>query len=477
MRPTPLHTAPELVTLLDHQTDAFAVKGLPHGQYLQQHLSGAVLVIARDDDQRDRLTAFSRTTPSVESVAVVQNDTHDSQTVRDHDPDLPDKQFDTILYCKEATTWFARSRDFHRFTEDCLALGGTLLGKTAWIPDSNRVELAEIALVDPLGFTPPDVYLRWKKVSAQQTLSNMPAGPATDGGSIESSSTNSSACRTSPAGSQHNNRTLADRANQLQSQFHSDAIETAFTPGWRWHTPLINHVRDRLADIDGTVVSLCCGSNTLGDIRVDRLREYEAKTPDADGDSKPVPTAATVQADATAVSLATNSVSAVITDPPWKVPLKQRVRLFSEAVRVVEPGGQVIVNAWWLPNHPFVTVSEPVRAVTANVSDDSLNGPGGLSFLTEYEVTEHPSHDQREYTLTDHMQQVGIETLQQYFSTTNPAHTPTDDPRRDPRILAGGTTGCEMCDCDSYEIRTVQETPLYECRNCGFRHGVDELLE
>ena len=478
MRPTPLHTAPELVTLLDHRTNAFTVEGLPHGEYLRQHLSGDVLIVARDSDRRDRFATFSKGVPAVESVTTVQNDTHNSQTVCDHEPDLPTgKRFDTIIYTKEATTWFARSRDFHRFTEDCLALGGTLLGKTKWIPDSNRVELTEIAIVNPLGFTPPDVYLRWEKIQSQQTLTDMAAETATDGGSIASSDNTSLACGPSPTTSHQVKRSLIAQTKQLNSQFKTDSIETAFTPEWSWHTSLIEHVRGRLTSINGTVVNLCCGSNPLGDIRVDRLREYEIPTPDTDSDSKIAPTAVSVQADGMTVPLATNSVDAVVTDPPWKVPVAQRIKLFSEAVRIVEPGGRVIVNAWWLPAHPYVTVAGPVRAVTANVNDSSLNGPGGISFLTEYEVAEHPAHDRCEYTLTDHMERVGVDGLQRYFNTTNPALCPLDDPRRDPRIFAGPTTGCEMCNCDSYGIRTVRGTPLYECYNCGFRHSVDELLE
>jgi len=478
MRPAPLHTAPELVTLLDHRTNAFTVEGLPHGEYLRQHVSGDVLIVARDDDRRNRFATFSRNAPAVESITTVKNDTHNSQTVRDHDPAIPtDQQFDTIIYTKEATAWFARSRDFHRFTEDRLALGGTLLGKTKWIPDSNRIELVEIALVNPLGFTPPNVYLRWEKVQSQQTLTNIAAETAADGGSVASSDNTSPVCELSPTIRHQDNQSLITQSKQLESQFNTDAIKTTFTPGWSWHTSLIEHVRDRIASINGTVVNLCCGSNSLGDIRVDRLREYETIVPDADSDSKTIPTAVSVQADGMTVPLATNSVSAVITDPPWKVPITQRIKLFSEAVRIVEPGGRVIVNAWWLPDHPYVTVAELVRAVTANVNDNSLDGPGGISFLTEYEVAEHPAHNWCEYTLTDHMERVGVEGLQRYFNTTNHAPCPLDDPRRDPRIFAGPTTGCETCNCDSYGIRTVRGTPLYECYNCGFRHSVGELLE
>ena len=485
MRPTPLCTAPELVTVLDHRAKALSVEGMPHGGYLRAHLSGATLVVARDENRLARLSRFAEDVPAVESVTTVQNDTHNSQTVDEHDLGLSEAaQFDTIVYTKEATTWFGRSKDFHRFTEERLALGGTVLGKTKWVPDSNRLELEEIVLVNPLRFTPPDVYLRWSKTAAQQTLAEAASQPATDGGSTAGSLNGAANSRESTTDVENGITPTDERAGtvekitwarELRSQFDSEAVKTEFTPGWSWHTELIEYVRDRLEAVDGIVANLCCGSNTLGDVRVDILREYE-QDGSGDSDAATATTAATVQADVTATPLPTNSVQAVVTDPPWKISIEQRLRLFSEAVRIVEPGGQVIVNAWWLPNHPYVTVAGPIRAVTANVDDTSLNGPGGLSFLTEYEVAEHPNHKHREYTLTDHMERVGVEGMESYFSTTQRGPGPLDDPRIDPRIIGASTNGCEMCEADSFVVRTARGVPLYECRRCGFRHAADELL-
>ena len=478
MRPAPLCTASELVTVLDHRTEALAVEGVPHSEYLGAHLSGATLIVARDESRLSRLSAFAEGVPGVESVMAVQNDTHDSQTVDEHDLGIPEgAQYDTIVYAKESTTWFGRSKDFHRFTEERLALGGTLLGKTKWVPDSNRVELEEIVLVNPLGFAPPDVYLRWSKVASQQRLTGATGQPAMDGGSTAANPAGSvGAANGTPGEGGFDTVGAMTHARQLRSQFDTDAIKTEFTPGWGWHKALIDHVRSRLEGIDGPVANLCCGSNHLGDIRIDQLCEYGVNNPDSDEQAETVPTAATVQADATTVPLATNSVAGVVTDPPWKIPPEQRLRLFSEAVRVVEPGGRVIVNAWWLPNHPYVTVAEPIRAVTANVTEDSIQGPGGLSFLTEYEVAEHPSHEWAEYTLSDHMERVGIDGLEAYFDRRRQGPCPLDDPRLDPRIIAGPTTGCENCGCESYGVRSVHGTPLYECHNCGFRHSAGELL-
>lgn len=451
---------------------------MPHGEYLSTHLSGSTLIVARDSERLSRLSNFAENVTAVTSVIPVHNDTHDSQTVEQHDLDIPDnKQFDTIVYAKEASSWFSRSKDFHRFTEKRLALGGTLLGKTKWIPDSNRVELEEIVLVNPLGFTPPDVYLRWSKVASQQMLTGATNKTASDGGSTTANSAN--ATDTSGAVSGDKALTPVDTmvpARQMQSQFNTDAVKTEYKPGWSWHEELIKHVRSRLNSIDGPVANLCCGSNPLGDIRIDQLREYNMDNPNGDKNVETALTAATVQADAMTIPLATNSVAAVVTDPPWKIQPEQRVHLFSEAVRITRPGGRVIVNAWWLPNHPYTMVAEPIRAVTANVTDDSINGPGGLSFLTEYEVAEHPSHEWAEYTLSDHMERVGVNGLETYFNTGWQGPCPLDDPRLDPRIMSGPTTGCEKCGCKSYSVRTVHGSPLYECHNCGFRHSACELL-
>jgi len=485
MRPTPLCTAPELVTVLDHRTKALSVEGVPHGEYLSTHLSGATLIIAGDERRLARLSRFAEGVPAVESATTVQNDTHSSQTVDEHDPGLPETaQFDTIVYAKEATTWFGRSKDFHRFTEKRLALGGTVLGKTKWVPDSNRLELEEIVLIDPLGFAPPDVYLRWSKIAAQQTLAGAASQPTTDGGSTAASPSGTVSSRGSSAdiveGVTPTDESVSivkkiNMARELRSQFDSEAIKTEFSPGWSWHTELVEYVRGRLETLNGIVANLCCGSNTLGDVRVDLLREY-GQDGSGDGDAATATTAATVQADGTATPLPTNSVQAAVTDPPWKISVEQRIHLFSEVVRIVEPGGRILMNAWWLPNHPYVTVAEPIRAVTANVDDRSLSGPGGLSFLTEYEVAEHDSHERREYTLTDHMERVGVEGIESYFSTTQRGPGPLNDPRIDPRIIGTSTDGCEMCNTDSFVVRSVQKEPLYECHQCSFRHTADELL-
>ena len=51
MRPAPLCAAPELVTVLDHRIEALAVEGVPHGEYLGTHLSGATSIVTRDESR------------------------------------------------------------------------------------------------------------------------------------------------------------------------------------------------------------------------------------------------------------------------------------------------------------------------------------------------------------------------------------------------------------------------------------------
>jgi hypothetical protein len=460
-RPAPLFRDPSVLTVLDPHplTDEAGM----HAGYLESNLSGETFIVARDSDRLERLAAFARDLPAVESVETCHNPTGTSSQIADHDLGVGDRQFDTIVYTKATTTWFGRSGDFQRLTPH-LRSGGTLIGKTKWVPDSDRLDLEDIAVAGAFDFRSPEVYLRWTK--AATALSDFAGGSTerarSDGGAV--------AAPGAMAGRPSVDRT---RVDALQTQYPDDARADEFRPGWSWHTPLTEHVEERVAAIDGPVLNLCCGVNDLGDLRVDQLREWEAE--DDDGEPEMQPTAANIQADATRLPLASNSVAAVITDPPWKVDVETRVRLFSEAVRVVEPGGRVIQNSWWIPHHPYAPLAR-LQPVVANVTDTSVGGPGGLSFLATYEVAEHPGHEHAPYTLADHYERAGVGGIRAYREQGK-THAAVETPARDPRIMLAAIE-CPMCEeATRYSPRTLRGRPLYECYGCGFRHDAGDLLE
>lgn len=452
-RPAPLVEHPELVTLLEPHplTDEPGM----HARYLSARVTGDVLVVAGDADRLDRLTAFVRDINGVTGVDYVHNDTSRSEDLPETELPPADSQYDTVVYTKEATAWFARARDFQRLT-DRLAARGRLLSKAKWLPGSDRLRLDELAVAEPFGFESPHVYAGWTKTQLTLGGAVPDAGDETDGAAAD-------ADQESPG-----RRDLAADTRRFQTTFPDDERETEFTGGWSWHSALQAFVEEWTESVDGRVVNLCCGCNTQGDVRVDILREW------TDREGAQQPTAATIQGDAMTAPFERNSVAAVVTDPPWKVPVETRVRLFSEAHRIVEPGGRILVNAWWLPIHPYAAMLE-TRAVTANVTDNSLAGPGGLSFLTEYKVLEQPGHPDRPYTLADHMDVHGVDHLEAHREWGWGLPTPAEVPANDPRVLAG-STACLKCECRSFSTRRVHGRPLYECIGCGFRWSAGELL-
>jgi predicted RNA-binding Zn-ribbon protein involved in translation (DUF1610 family) len=222
-------------------------------------------------------------------------------------------------------------------------------------------------------------------------------------------------------------------------------------------------VADLLAD-SGRVANVCCGCNSLGDIRIDLTAQFE-------GRNGPGETEATHLGDGRKIPFTDGAVDAVVTDPPWKVPFKDRVALFSEAVRVTKPGGRVITNAWWVPIHPFVTL-ERIIPTTANVSETDLGGPGGLSFLSVFSVDEsEPEHG---YSLADHFEIGGRDAINALArDCLHQQNQPTVDPRirTTPRAF-----DCRQCGAEPYgSVRIASGKTVYHCPECGFPNWFGDL--
>jgi len=254
-----------------------------------------------------------------------------------------------------------------------------------------------------------------------------------------------------------------DPPARLPRPFDTDEEQRGFREGWKWHEQLRETVEQLVADAD-RVANICCGSNSLGDIRIDLAKEYSRR----EGEGQ---TAATHLGDGRDLPLQDDAVDAVVTDPPWKIPFEERVALFSEAVRVTEPGGTVIVNAWWVPIHPFVTL-EQIIPTTANVSETDLGGPGGLSFLSVYGVDERQS--KHNYSLSDHFEIGGRETIDKIAKD---ALQQQNHPCIDPRIrTTPGAFACQHCGAAPRgSPRIVGGEMIHDCPECGFPNRFEDL--
>lgn len=464
MRPIPLFSDPGLVEAL--ASDPQAPPEYQHYQYLADRLSGRVLIVAQPDFDAESLSKCVSALPDVAGVEVCINgaSTRDDVATLNLDPDA--SEFEAIVYLKSTTQWVARMPDFQALT-DYLTKGGLLLSRTKWVPDSKVVSLENIIVDRTSAFTSPIAYLEYRQ--SNSTLANFEANetttdpeeptPPTEFGSIA---------------------TGAELLDRIPSPLIANEEKTEYSPGWSWHSQLIAHVKSRLDKIrastagDARIANLCCGTNPLGDIRVDLHKQYTNR----EGETKP--TAVTHQADARDLPFHSNSLDAVLSDPPWKIPPKRRIEFFSEAVRVTKPGGTVLYNSPWLPFHPYTELVD-LRATTANVTDSSVHGPGGLSFLTQYEV--HPTSEiTPEYTLAEHADMAGLEAVGTKMVSRWPRRCPSpiQVPAADPRILDPKTdVHCDNCGSSRLSISNI-DTQLaqtaYPCLDCQFPNGVRSLL-
>lgn len=433
-----------------------------HAEYLQSNLAGSVLIVGQSESRLKRLRTIAKDTREVVEVEKRLNDTSSKQEIDDHDLSIAKGGFDTILYSKERTSWFGRQPDFFRVVRG-LSSGGTLIVKTPWVPDSRDLSLEEIAIAGGHCFEGPEVYMKYNK--AQTTLADT---FGTDTASETTRVTDGGVREQCPGQiGEWTADAWKEQIPALSTQFGYDNESDEYSPGWSWHSELKRHVRHQINDVDGQVVNLCCGTNDMGDLRIDQLRKYET-------DDGTAATAATMQADAARVPLQDNSVGGVITDPPWKVPTDLRIRIFSEAHRIVRPGGRIIHNSWWIPEHPYAELVD-VRATVANVTEDAIGEAGGLSFLATFEVAPCLDLGERTYTLADHYENYGEAPAE--IDWNGCRFAPAEHPMQDPRIVGPHSNGeCSQCGCSDLFPRN-DTAPIYECGECEYRNTPRESLD
>jgi hypothetical protein len=450
MRPVPLFSEPELVDILANYNPLDPNGKATDTDYLSHHLGGATAIVAQNKEKLNQHAEAASRCSEVSSVVTKLSTAGTADQLEKENLFERGECYDSILYVKSRLGWMQRSPDFQRLTAH-LNSEGTLIAKTKWVPDSDRLSLEDISLIGKPTFKLPSVYLRYTKEQAsladfRSTSSQRESATvSTDGGAVATGG-------------------VGDR---FTSQFAFEESITEYSPGWSWHSKLQEFVAEKVSAVDGETINLCCGTSSLGDVRVDKIESVET----ADGT---VETAATRLADARDLPFNNDRFGMAIMDPPWKVSLRDRIDLLSEAVRVVEQGGSVLHNAWWTPWHPYCYI-DGLYPTIANVLDSSINGPGGLSFLTELDVRGPPNIDsEMVFTLSEWAELVGEDNLRNAIPNHHP---PWESPGCDPRIMSNKLpTPCTMCGSEGFSIRWVRDKPIYDCVSCSYPNSGVELI-
>lgn len=121
----------------------------------------------------------------------------------------------------------------------------------------------------------------------------------------------------------------------------NEATVDEYRSVWNWPEDVVEYIQTHM---EGSVLNVCSGGSPLpGAINLDRDPAPDGQTasePDILGDMKRLP-------------FEDGSFATTISDPPWREKsLQMRARLFEELYRVTEPGGRILYNATWKPDHP-----------------------------------------------------------------------------------------------------------------------------
>lgn len=102
-----------------------------------------------------------------------------------------------------------------------------------------------------------------------------------------------------------------------------------FQPCWKWPRPVQNWIEKRMR---GYSLHVCCGSSTLGDVRIDLHKET-----------------ATIKGDMFHLPFKFETFDCIICDPPWNLSYRVRHLLSYELRDMLKPGGSLFFNALWYP--------------------------------------------------------------------------------------------------------------------------------
>ena len=125
------------------------------------------------------------------------------------------------------------------------------------------------------------------------------------------------------------------------------------TRSWVWDKKVNDFVKER---IKGYSLNMCAGLCPLGDVKLD-MDPQNPKVGKADMNEIPYPD---------------NTFDTVISDPPWKIGFFQRMKPFSECVRVCKVGGRIIYNSTWIPISREVELEETIVRTDNNWASVSV---------------------------------------------------------------------------------------------------------
>lgn len=265
--------------------------------------------------------------------------------------------------------------------------------------------------------------------------------------------------------------------------------EHKFTSSWRWTPSFENWVTSL---VSGYSVNVCAGLCPLGDVRVDltspleiielmqddentTLEEartalsgllideyvgrdvvsdlFHADDPTSHPAAEHIDTSGTVFADVfdeTGLPFDDNTFEWTVCDPPWKeLPKADRHQLFDELVRITEPDGHILFNAWWIPTNDQTTLD--VIRVRQDTERYDMGTPS-VSYASVYTV--HSSEHIASY-------------LSQTFTTRE--FTPEPDSLKE-TIEAETAFRLERVhgvDADAYDIKAVGPDNDHRCPHCG----------
>lgn len=307
------------------------------------------------------------------------------------------------------------------------------------------------------------------------------------------------------------------------------STEHEFKGTWRWPGRFESWVESLIADADGPVANVFAGLSPIGDVRVDlntptelvtalqddsgtnleRARTYlqdhisgvppvdvvsslyTASNPTTHPAAEYIETdEKTIRADILSNPLPfdDDTFNWTLADPPWKdVSQADRDHLFSELVRITEPGGHILHNAFWVP-----TGDQPAtldKLVPRQDTERWSVGTPKVSWVGIYTVHES-IHTARHLSQT--LPSREFEPEPPTFEDAVRAHVDfelrhrsgfeSDDYDLDAVDPTDGSKRCPKCGCRKLNPLGEDVGPsseaesLYECEKCQFRPFHHELV-
>jgi len=112
-----------------------------------------------------------------------------------------------------------------------------------------------------------------------------------------------------------------------------------FKKAWSWPTEIEAKIKMLC---EGTVLHVCCGDSTIGDVRIDLEK------------------AADIKASMFHLPIRPASFDTVLCDPPWELPYHLRGKLLRQLRDSLKPNGRLVFNCFWFPKTRGLAVDEQI---------------------------------------------------------------------------------------------------------------------